>query len=275
MLAVALLVGRERRGDVLRVLAADLGHVVHLREAGLVADDAVAADAHGHAGLDRGHGRLGRCGGGLGMRRHGSDSQDEKREKIDFALWKKASPAHIMRWPSPWGDGFPGWHIECSAMARSLLGDEIDIHGGGMDLKFPHHECEIAQGKGCNGVSPVKYWMHANMLTMNGARMSKSTGNYILPQELISGENDFFEKYKPGSKPAAFVEQEEIDLVKNLLVAQIKQTEEDLEKQLFNTYNERVTLTGFHLSSISDALEFNNFHEGMHLGMIMNLRKLV
>ncbi|MEW5675983.1 cysteine--tRNA ligase [Flavobacterium enshiense] len=122
------------------------------------------------------------------------DGQDEKRNAADFALWKKASPAHIMRWPSPWGDGFPGWHLECTAMSTKYLGQKFDIHGGGMDLKFPHHECEIAQGKACNGTSPVNYWMHANMLTMNGQRMSKSTGNYILPMELFSGENTFFEK---------------------------------------------------------------------------------
>jgi len=122
------------------------------------------------------------------------DGQNEKKNPQDFALWKKASPEHIMKWISPWGEGFPGWHLECTAMSTKYLGEKFDIHGGGMDLKFPHHECEIAQGKGCNGVSPVKYWMHANMLTMNGQRMSKSTGNYILPQQLISGENDFFEK---------------------------------------------------------------------------------
>jgi cysteinyl-tRNA synthetase len=122
------------------------------------------------------------------------DGQDEKKNAADFALWKKASPAHIMRWSSPWGDGFPGWHLECTAMSTKYLGQRFDIHGGGMDLKFPHHECEIAQGKACNGTSPVNYWMHANMLTMNGQRMSKSTGNYILPMELFNGENDFFEK---------------------------------------------------------------------------------
>lgn len=122
------------------------------------------------------------------------DGQDEKKNPQDFALWKKASPEHIMKWISPWGEGFPGWHLECTAMSTKYLGEQFDIHGGGMDLKFPHHECEIAQGKGCNGVSPVKYWMHANMLTMNGARMSKSTGNYILPEQLITGENNFFEK---------------------------------------------------------------------------------
>lgn len=122
------------------------------------------------------------------------DGQNEKKNPQDFALWKNASPAHIMRWPSPWGYGFPGWHLECTAMSTKYLGEKFDIHGGGMDLKFPHHECEVAQGKACNGTSPVNYWMHTNMLTMNGQRMSKSTGNYILPMELIEGENNFFEK---------------------------------------------------------------------------------
>ncbi len=122
------------------------------------------------------------------------DGQNEKKNPQDFALWKKASPQHILRWSSPWGDGFPGWHLECTAMSTKYLGDQFDIHGGGMDLKFPHHECEIAQGKACNETAPVRYWMHANMLTMNGQRMSKSTGNYILPMQLITGENNFFEK---------------------------------------------------------------------------------
>ncbi|MFV0233438.1 cysteine--tRNA ligase [Empedobacter falsenii] len=122
------------------------------------------------------------------------DGQGEKKNPVDFALWKNASPAHIMRWTSPWGDGFPGWHLECTVMSTKYLGDFFDIHGGGMDLKFPHHECEIAQAKGSNGHEPVKYWMHANMLTMNGQRMSKSTGNYILPMQLVNGENNFFEK---------------------------------------------------------------------------------
>jgi len=122
------------------------------------------------------------------------DGQNEKRNPQDFALWKKASPVHIMRWNSPWSEGFPGWHLECTAMSTKYLGEHFDIHGGGMDLKFPHHECEIAQGKASTGKEPVKYWMHTNMLTMNGQRMSKSTGNYILPMELINGENTFFEK---------------------------------------------------------------------------------
>lgn len=126
------------------------------------------------------------------------DSQDEKREKIDFALWKKASPEHIMRWPSPWGDGFPGWHIECTVMSTKYLGETFDIHGGGMDLKFPHHECEIAQATGANGKMPVNYWLHSNMLTVNGQKMSKSLGNSFLPSELVSGDHPLLEKgYSP------------------------------------------------------------------------------
>ena len=122
------------------------------------------------------------------------DGQDEKHNPQDFALWKKALPEHIMRWPSPWGEGFPGWHLECTVMSTKYLGEQFDIHGGGMDLKFPHHECEIAQAKGAYGHSPVKYWLRANMLTLNGQKMSKSTGNTILPNELITGDNEFFEK---------------------------------------------------------------------------------
>ncbi|WP_431122854.1 cysteine--tRNA ligase [Flagellimonas flava] len=126
-------------------------------------------------------------------------AQSEKRNPQDFALWKKAEPQHIMRWPSPWGDGFPGWHLECTAMSTKYLGETFDIHGGGMDLKFPHHECEIAQSEASSGKSPVKYWLHANMLTLNGKKMSKSTGNNIYPSEIISGENDILSKaYSPS-----------------------------------------------------------------------------
>lgn len=128
------------------------------------------------------------------------DSQDEKREKIDFALWKKASPQHIMHWPSPWGEGFPGWHIECTVMSTKYLGEVFDIHGGGMDLKFPHHECEIAQATGANGKPPVKYWIHSNMLTVNGQKMSKSLGNSFLPHELFSGNHPLL---KRGYGPSA------------------------------------------------------------------------
>lgn len=121
-------------------------------------------------------------------------AQDDKKNPQDFALWKKAEPQHIMRWPSPWGDGFPGWHLECTAMSTKYLGEKFDIHGGGMDLKFPHHECEIAQAEACNGESPVNYWLHANMLTLNGKKMSKSTGNNIYPSEMFSGDNDILSK---------------------------------------------------------------------------------
>ncbi len=126
------------------------------------------------------------------------DGQNEKRAPLDFALWKNASDEHLMKWPSPWGIGFPGWHLECSAMSTKYLGKQFDIHGGGMDLKFPHHECEIAQGTAGTGVSPVRHWMHTNMLTLNGKKMSKSTGNSLLPEELFSGDNDLLEKaYNP------------------------------------------------------------------------------
>ncbi len=121
-------------------------------------------------------------------------AQSEKKNPQDFALWKKAEPQHIMRWPSPWSDGFPGWHLECTAMSTKYLGIQFDIHGGGMDLKFPHHECEIAQAEATNKKSPVNVWMHANMLTLNGKKMSKSTGNYILPNELFTGENEVIGK---------------------------------------------------------------------------------
>jgi len=117
------------------------------------------------------------------------ENQDEKRNKADFALWKNAPPEHIMRWKSPWGEGFPGWHIECSAMATKYLGDQFDIHGGGMDLQFPHHECEIAQSTVCNHTTPVRYWMHNNMITINGRKMGKSYNNVIKLTELFSGEH--------------------------------------------------------------------------------------
>lgn len=121
-------------------------------------------------------------------------AQSEKKNPQDFALWKKAEPQHTMRWPSPWSEGFPGWHLECTAMSTKYLGENFDIHGGGMDLKFPHHECEIAQAEASNEKSPVNYWLHTNMLTLNGKKMSKSTGNSILPTELFTGENDYIDK---------------------------------------------------------------------------------
>ena len=126
------------------------------------------------------------------------ESQDEKRNKIDFALWKNAAPEHIMRWQSPWGIGFPGWHIECSAMSTKYLGEEFDIHGGGMDLQFPHHECEIAQSAVCNHKIPAKYWLHNNMITINGKKMGKSYNNVIKLSELFSGTHEILTQgYSP------------------------------------------------------------------------------
>ncbi len=126
------------------------------------------------------------------------DGQSEKRNPADFALWKKAQPEHIMRWPSPWSDGFPGWHLECSTMSEKYLGETFDIHGGGMDLKFPHHECEIAQSVAHNGCDSVRYWMHNNMITINGQKMGKSLGNFITLEQFFSGDHPALEQpYSP------------------------------------------------------------------------------
>ena len=126
------------------------------------------------------------------------DGQSEKRRSFDFALWKKASPEHIMRWPSPWSDGFPGWHLECSAMGTKYLGEEFDIHGGGMDLLFPHHECEIAQSVAAQGHETVRYWMHNNMITINGQKMGKSLGNFITLDEFFTGNHKLLQQaYSP------------------------------------------------------------------------------
>ena len=117
------------------------------------------------------------------------DGQSEKKNPVDFAIWKKASPGHIMKWPSPWGEGFPGWHMECSAMGEKYLGKNFDIHGGGMDLVFPHHEAEIAQSNACNNCNPVNYWMHNNMITVDGKKMGKSLGNFINLEEFFTGNH--------------------------------------------------------------------------------------
>lgn len=126
------------------------------------------------------------------------DGQQEKRNPADFALWKKAAPEHIMHWPSPWSEGFPGWHLECSVMSEKYLGEPFDIHGGGMDLKFPHHECEIAQSVAHNGHDAVRYWMHNNMITINGQKMGKSLGNFITLDEFFSGSHPLLtQAYSP------------------------------------------------------------------------------
>lgn len=126
------------------------------------------------------------------------EGQDEKKNSFDFAIWKNAAPEHIMRWPSPWGDGFPGWHMECSAMSTRYLGKKFDIHGGGMDLLFPHHESEIAQSRAANNDEPAKYWMHNNMVTINGQKMGKSLGNFITLNQFFNGDHEFLERaYSP------------------------------------------------------------------------------
>lgn len=127
-----------------------------------------------------------------------TEGQEEKRSPLDFAIWKKADPSHLMKWPSPWSEGFPGWHLECSAMSTKYLGLTFDIHGGGMDLKFPHHECEIAQSVAADEQVPVRYWMHTNMLTVNGRKMAKSEGNGFTPEELVTGNHKLLEQgYSP------------------------------------------------------------------------------
>ena len=154
------------------------------------------------------------------------DGQSDKKNPQDFALWKKAEPKHIMKWESPWSNGFPGWHLECTAMSNKYLGEKFDIHGGGMDLKFPHHECEIAQSNACFGTNAANYWMHANMLTLNGQKMSKSTGNNILPDEIFSSGSPFLSKKFSGSSVKFFMLQAHyrsvLDLSNDALVASEK-----------------------------------------------------
>ena len=154
------------------------------------------------------------------------EGQGDKKNPQDFALWKKAEPKHIMKWNSPWGEGFPGWHIECTAMSNKYLGDIFDIHGGGIDLKFPHHECEIAQSEACHGNNPVNIWMHANMLTLNGQKMAKSTGNYILPNDFFTGNSDHLTKKYSASVVRFFILQAHyrsvLDFSNNALLASEK-----------------------------------------------------
>ena len=158
------------------------------------------------------------------------DGQSDKKNPQDFALWKRAEPQHIMRWPSPWSDGFPGWHLECTAMSTKYLGETFDIHGGGMDLKFPHHECEIAQNEAAIGKSPVNYWMHANMLELNGQRMSKTTGNTITPTELLSGNNDKMSKAYSPNVIRFFMAQSSYRSVLDLTDDGLKASEKGLNK---------------------------------------------
>ena len=178
------------------------------------------------------------------------DNVDDKKNPQDFALWKKADDKHIMKWKSPWSLGFPGWHLECSAMSRKYLGVNFDIHGGGIDLKFPHHDCEIAQCESVNKKNPANYWLHTNMLTLNGKKMSKSTNNYILPKEIFDGNNKFFEKPFSPDVVKFFMFQahyrSQLDLSNDALIGSEKAFNKI--KKSFNTIDEL---------NISDTCDFN------------------
>ena len=164
------------------------------------------------------------------------DGTSDKKNPQDFALWKKAEESHIMFWNSPWGKGFPGWHLECTAMSKKYLGDYFDIHGGGMDLKFPHHDCEIAQSEALSNKNPAKYWMHTNMLTLNGKKMSKSIDNFILPSEIFSGDNKFFEKQFSPNVVKFFMYQAHYRSVLDISNDSLIASEKGLNK-LFNGLN--------------------------------------
>ena len=173
------------------------------------------------------------------------DGQDEKRNPIDFALWKKAGPEHIMRWSSPWGEGFPGWHLECSVMSTKYLGTTFDIHGGGMDLKFPHHECEIAQNVGACGIEPVRYWIHTNMLNFNGQKMSKSLGNSILPLELVTGDHPLLDKAYSTMTVRLLFLQSHYSSELDINIKGLQDAEKNLRKLLnASKYLEQITQSG-------------------------------
>jgi cysteinyl-tRNA synthetase len=185
------------------------------------------------------------------------EGQDEKRNAADFALWKKAPAGHIMRWNSPWGEGFPGWHIECSAMATKYLGTQFDIHGGGMDLLFPHHESEIAQSKTAGGCNPVKYWMHNNMITINGRKMGKSYNNTITLREMFFGGHELLEKAYPPMTVRFFILQTQYRSTLDFSNEALQAAEKGLQR-LLNAYETIGKLqpsekTSFEIKSIEDA----------------------
>ena len=191
------------------------------------------------------------------------EGQSDKKSPQDFALWKKAEPKHIMRWPSPWSDGFPGWHLECTAMSTKYLGNQFDIHGGGMDLKFPHHECEIAQAESMTNQAPVNYWIHANMLTLNGQKMAKSTGNNILPDAMFSGDNYIFTKAFTPSVVRFFLLQAHyrsiVDLSEDALLA---------SKKGFNRLQEGMqTLKQLTSSEATSGFDFNAWETNCYAAM--------
>ncbi len=184
------------------------------------------------------------------------DGQDEKRNSIDFALWKAASPEHIMQWRSPWGMGFPGWHLECSVMSTKYLGKTFDIHGGGMDLKFPHHECEIAQNIGTYNHQPAKIWMHTNMLNFNGQKMSKSFGNSILPIELITGNHPLLDKgYSPMAVKFLFL-QSHYSSELDINIKGLQDAEKGLKKMMESRSNiDKLVAKGSDYSDIDNQIK--------------------
>jgi cysteinyl-tRNA synthetase len=179
------------------------------------------------------------------------DGQDEKRDKADFALWKSAAPEHIMRWNSPWGEGFPGWHIECSAMATKYLGQHFDIHGGGMDLQFPHHESEIAQSTICNHHSPVNYWMHNNMITINGKKMGKSYNNVIKLTEMFSGAHPLLTQAFSPMTIRFFILQSHYRSPVDFSSDSLQSSEKAL-KRLWDAYEILMKLSAEHIEEITD-----------------------
>lgn len=185
------------------------------------------------------------------------DGQDEKRSGLDFALWKKAKPEHIMRWPSPWSDGFPGWHLECSAMGTKYLGEEFDIHGGGMDLLFPHHECEIAQATAGLGKKTVRYWVHNNMITINGQKMGKSLGNFITLNEFFKGSHAILQQAYNPMAVRFFILQAQYRSTLDFSNEALQAAEKGLGR-LLSAYESLGKLQGFADSSLpTDQLEQN------------------
>jgi cysteinyl-tRNA synthetase len=182
------------------------------------------------------------------------DKQEEKRNRLDFALWKKAPPEHIMRWKSPWGEGFPGWHIECSAMSTKYLGTQFDIHGGGMDLIFPHHECEIAQSAVCNHSIPARYWMHNNMITINGKKMGKSYNNVIKLSELFTGTHPLLEQAYHPMTIRFFILQTHYRSTLDFSNEALQAAEKGL-KRLWEAYENLLKLQPSATASVNEELE--------------------
>ena len=191
------------------------------------------------------------------------DGVSDKKNPQDFALWKNAESIHIMKWPSPWGEGFPGWHLECSAMSSKYLGEHFDIHGGGMDLKFPHHECEIAQSESINKTSPVKYWIHSNMLTLNGKKMSKSTGNNILPDEIFNGNNNIFKKSFSPEVVKFFIMQAHYRSILDLSENALNASEKGYNK-LINAFK---LLNNIKSSKIDTSFNFDDWNKKCYSAM--------